>query len=64
MKHILSLAPSKPSDFLFILSGVSLLVSLPWLAPPVAGQAGSGFPLWLAAKVFYFLGLAFFIAKR
>ncbi len=46
----------KVSEILFMLSGLAMLVSLPWIS-------GSGFSLWLFAKIAYFTGVIFFIAN-
>ncbi len=45
----------KISEVFFLLSGLALLISLPWIS-------GSGFNLWIFAKVAYFTGIGFFIA--
>ncbi len=42
-------------EALFLLSGLAMLVSLPWIS-------GFGFNLWIFAKVAYFTGIVFFIA--
>ncbi len=44
----------KISEVFFLLSGLMILASLPWIS-------GSGFNLWLFAKVAYFTGIVFFI---
>ncbi len=39
----------------FLLSGLAILISLPWIG-------GSGYNLWIFAKIAYFIGVVFFIS--
>lgn len=45
------------SEVLFVLAGIGVLFSLPWLS-------GDGLIIWFLAKAAYFLGVFFYVIKK